>query len=164
MTELSLDSAGPGLLPGLVHPLVLKGTTQPDRFLLETPATSWILPDMKSPWLKAIPELKANIIAPSSRAKTVPRCMITIKWHGGSQATAWSLASCWRNSPSTVSHLTVSLHRSGYNLNFCGKNTKSNTELRLHSAHGENGTLQKKLFCLSQCPVMSVSNTLPGDR
>lgn len=59
------------------------------------------------------------------RAKAVPRCMLTIRWHRGSQVTAWtfnwSLASCWRNSPSvTVSHLTVSLHRSGYSLNFCG--------------------------------------------
>lgn len=170
MTELPLASIAPGLLPSLVHPLVLKtGTTQPDRFLLETWATSWMLPVMKSPWLRVVPELKANIFAPSSTAKAVPRCMLTIKWHGGSQATAWtinwSLASCLRNSPSVpVSHLTESLHILGYNLNFCGKNTKSNTEIRLHPIHGENGILGKKkkfvwanvLSCLSAIPFQVV--------
>lgn len=117
-----------------------------------------MLPVMKSPWLRVVPELKASIFAPSSRAKVVPRCMSTIKWHGGSQATArtWSLAACWRNSPSApVSHLTESLHISGYNLNFCGQNTKSNTELRLHPVHGENGILGKKkvLFEPMSCHV-----------
>lgn len=111
-------------------------------------------------------EQKANISAPSTGAKAVPRC--AIKWHGGSQATAWafnwSFASCWGGPSVTVSPLTVSLHRSGYNSNFCGKNTKSSTELRLRPAHEENGTLGKKksfvwanvLSCLSAIPFQVV--------
>ena len=157
MTDLPVASVGPGLLPGLAHPLALKtSTTQLDKFLLKTWATSWILPVMKSPWLRVITWTERAL---SGRAKAVPGCMSTIKWQGAPQAGAWtfnwSLASCWRNSPNvTVTCLTVSLCRACYSLNFCGKNTNSNPVLMLHSAHGENDTLEKA-FCFIWANVLS---------
>lgn len=145
------------------HPITLKtSTTQLDKFFLKAWTTSWILPVRKSPWLRAITWTGKAL---SGRAKAVPGCMLTIKWHGGSQDGAWtfnwSLDSCWRNSPNvTAICLTGSLCRAGYSLNFCGKNTNSNPVLMLHPADRENDTLEKA-FCFIWANVLTCLSAIP---